>query len=158
MRTTHGNRLGCALAVLLLAGATTLAQTPLGSEWTYQGQLKLLGSPLNDTADFEFTLWDDPNGGSQIGSVWPVNNVTVVDGLFTAEVDFGVPAFNGEARWLEIAVASPSGGGDFTTLSPRQPLTAAPYALQTRGLVPNGGEWNHGDTEPRRGMVKSSSG
>src|SRR5205823_11204730 len=34
--------------------------------------------------------------------------------------------------WLEIAV-KPAGGGNYTTLSPRQPLTPAPYAIS---LVP----------------------
>lgn len=72
----------------------------------------------------------------------------VVDGLFTTQLDFGTLAFNGDARWLEVKVASPS-GGSLITLNPRQPLTAVPYSLQTRGIfVTSGGNVGIGTTAP----------
>ena len=49
----------------------------------------------------------------------------VADGLFTVALDFGAGAFNGDARWLEVAVYKTGTG--WVVLSPRQPLLAAPY-------------------------------
>jgi Chaperone of endosialidase len=127
------------LAALLLGPVGSLAAQN-DTTFTYQGQLKLAGEVLNDTADFEFTLWDANAAGSMIGSVQSANNVTVVDGLFTVQLDFGVFAPNGEDRWLAIDVRSPAGGGAFTTLNPRQPITRAPFSIQTRGInVDNNG-------------------
>jgi hypothetical protein len=57
----------------------------------------------------------------------------VSEGGFTVQLDFG-GAFNGDKRFLEIAVRSPAGGGTFTTMTPRQELTAAPYALKVPGI------------------------
>ena len=101
---------------------------PLGTAFTYQGQLKQGGNPVNGTCDFQFSLWDAADDGTQIGSQTKTN-VNVVNGLFTVQLDFGASAFTGEARWLEVAVRCPAGGGSYTTLRPRQELTATPYAL-----------------------------
>jgi hypothetical protein len=138
-----------ALSLTLLAATPVFAGTPVSSAFTYQGQLNLAGLPVDATADFEMTLWDDESGGQMISSAVTVTDILIADGLFTVEIDFGADAFNGEARWLEIDVRSPSGAGSYTTLSPRQPLTATPYALQTRGLfVDEAGNVGIGTTEP----------
>lgn len=122
-------RLLCAAAIAtaLLQASPARAQTPPGTAFTYQGSVRLAGAPLNAAADFQFTLWDAATLGNQIGEM-PVNNVAVADGLFTVLIDFGAAAFNGNACWLQVAVRSPAGSGAFTTLSPRQALTATPYA------------------------------
>jgi hypothetical protein len=124
-----------ALVVLVSGGQSTYAQqgksrqpdAPIGTGFTYQGQLKDGGNPANGQYDLQFKLFDAASGGVQVGSTVTVANQTVTGGLFTVVLDFGASAFSGQARWLEIAVR-PTGGGTYTTLSPRQPLTAVPYA------------------------------
>ncbi len=109
----------------------------VGTGFTYQGQLKLGGVPVNSPQDFRFTLTDD--SGATVTGTTPVckYDVTCTDGLFTVELDFGA-AFPGDARELKIEVRSVGVVGDCTTeagytlLSPRQRLTATPYAAGLR--------------------------
>lgn len=121
-----------AIGLGLLAG-TAAAQTPVGSSFTYQGRIQADGEAVTDAADFQFTLWNAASGGAQVGSVINMT-LTPDDGLFSANLDFGVAALNGDARWLQIAVRNPAGGGAFTTLAPRQAMNATPYSIQTRGI------------------------
>jgi len=122
------------VAVLALLAPAGLGQTPLGTDFTYQGQLKASGMPAITTADFRLSLFDDESGGTQVGATLSRDSVGLVNGLFTVSLDFGAAAFKNDARWIEIAVRSPAGSGTFTTLAPRQSLTATPFALKTRGI------------------------
>ena len=126
-----------ALIILALSVGSVAAQGPgqdstassLGSAFTYQGQLKDgSGNPVSEICNFKFSLWDGLTSVNQIGSNVNAPGVVVSQGLFTVKLDFGAGAFNGNARWLESAVQCGSDSG-FTTLSPRQELTPAPYAL-----------------------------
>jgi hypothetical protein len=120
------------------------AQTPLGTDFVYQGRLQASGLPSVSNADFQFSLFDAVIGGNQVGSTLAKNNVALVNGIFSLSLDFGGNAFKGDARWIEIAVRSPAGTGGFTTLTPRQviaPTPQAQFAVQTRGIridAPNG--------------------
>jgi hypothetical protein len=100
----------------------------VGTTFTYQGQLMDGDNPADGTYDFEFKLHDDPTVDSQVGSTIYVDDKDVSDGLFTVLLDFGSGVFNGEARYLEIGVRPGGSTGTYTTLAPRQELTAAPYA------------------------------
>jgi hypothetical protein len=110
--------------------ALTLA---LGTAFTYQGRLVKSGTPLTDTCDLRFRLFDAAAAGTQIGATLTLNGQSVTAGLFTVQLDFGQGAFNGDARWLEIAPKC-TGDASFVVLNPRQPLTPAPYALALPGL------------------------
>ena len=113
------------------AQAPELLAVTTGTVFTYQGQLNDNGTPASGSFDFEFKLFDAAGGGTQVGTTQNTHAVAVSQGVFTTALDFGA-AFDGQARWLEIAVR-PAGGGGYTLLVPRQALTATPYAL---GLVP----------------------
>src|SRR5438876_148744 len=98
-------------------GATTPNRplTAAGTAFTYQGSLNQSGSPANGSYDFTFKLYDALTSGNQVGSTVSASSVTVSNGLYSASLDFGTSAFQGDARWLEIAVRT-AGGGAYTTL------------------------------------------
>ncbi|MFH1746221.1 MAG: hypothetical protein ABIG44_04175, partial [Planctomycetota bacterium] len=117
----------CLIVCGLVAGVNAPAQVPVGTTISYQGQLMEDGLPVNDSVDFEFYAYDAQTAGTMVG-MSKVFMVPVVDGLFTLDLDFGPGVFNGEERWLEITVYVKS-SGNWQTLTPRQPVRAAPYAL-----------------------------
>ncbi len=117
-----------AVLFLILAVSLAFAQAPLGTAFTYQGQLKSEGQPYTGTCDFQFGLYDAPSVGTLLGNL-SLTEVPLTEGYFTVQLDFGADAFTGEPRWLDISVRCPAGTGDYTQLQPRQELTPAPYAL-----------------------------
>jgi hypothetical protein len=104
-----------------------------------QGRLNASGSSATGSFDLTFSVWDAASGPSQIGSTQTKSAVSVSDGLFSVMLDFGAGVFTGPPRWLEIAVR-PAGSGAFTTLTQRQPVTPAPYAV----FAANGGGGDSG--------------
>jgi len=110
-------------------GAALAPAVDVGGTFTYQGLIQQSGVAFDGSCDFQFGLFDALTVGTQVGATQTQNGQTVSKGRFTTVLDFGANAFNGQARWLQIAARCPSGSGSFTTLTPRQPLTAAPYAL-----------------------------
>jgi len=139
MRT--GMTVGAALlAVMGLEDRCPAAGAPLGTSFSYQGQLIQGGRPVDGSADISFSLWDAAVGGNRLGSPVVYGEVDVIKGLFRVDVDFGAAAFNGDARWLQVEVRSPAGSGSVVLLTPRQQLTPAPYALALSDLrtIPNG--------------------
>src|SRR6202030_1926600 len=59
------------------------------------------------------------------------------NGLFTVTMDFGPGVFTGTNYWLDVAVRT-NGGGAFTELTPRQPLTPTPYAIYAESMAASG--------------------
>jgi hypothetical protein len=106
--------------------ASPAAVSGPGTAFTYQGYLTQSETPANGSFDLAFALYDDPEGGSQISSTIS-HTLTITDGLFTVELDFG-SVFDGTPLWLEVGVR-PAGDTDpATSLLPRQRLTPVPFS------------------------------
>ena len=125
------------LSFVVLSAVTAFGQ---GTAFTYQGRLKNGASAASGAYDFQFSLYDALSGGSQQGSTLTFDGaggnpapITVTAGLFTVKLDFG-NQFPGAARFLQIGVR-PHATGGYSVLTPRQPLTPAPYSVTAQALV-----------------------
>lgn len=92
---------------------------------SYQGRITNPGgTPLNGNYIMRFVIYNAAVAGS---ALWDSGNmnVAVANGLFTVILGVDQADFNGQAVWLSIIV-------DGETLSPRQEILPAPYALSLR--------------------------
>lgn len=136
-----------ALVAASLFGAAHSHAQPITTALTYQGRLLDAGQPLDGLVDLEFRLFDAASGGTQLGATLVASNVDVDQGLFTVQLDFG-PQFDGNQRWIAVAVRKPPGVGLFTPLSGRQAIRATPYALFALNPGPQGPEGPQGPQGP----------
>src|SRR5262249_37853064 len=116
------------LCLVLTAGTIVTAQT---STITYQGKLSEGSTPANGTYEMQCSLFNALSGPSQIGPTITDNGVSIVNGIFTVQLNFPTSAFDGSDRWLEISVHKAGDPAAFTPLSPRQQITSSPYSLRT---------------------------
>ncbi|HMB93967.1 MAG TPA: hypothetical protein VKP65_24165, partial [Rhodothermales bacterium] len=127
------------LALLIGLFRVNTAQAQVPGTIAYQGYLTdTSGDPLDGTVNLAFRLYDAPTGGT---AAWAESqlNVPVSDGVFSVQLG-RVESLSGVAfeqpLWLAVHV------NEGNELSPRVALTAAPYALSTRGLrmIPGDGD------------------
>lgn len=147
---------GVRLFLMLAPASAALAQAPLGTAVAFQGRLTQSGAPVNGPTPMTFRLFDAPAGGAPVGPLLAFDGsdpnrplVGVVDGLFTVSLDFGAGVFDGSALWLEVRVSG-------TPLVPRQPISAAPYALAVPGL--DGHSLDASDGSPVDALSLDASG
>lgn len=116
------------ILALALAATSAFAQS---SSFNYQGRLNDAGAAASGNFLFQFKLYDAPAGGTQIGGTLSDVSVTVSNGIFSTNLDFGLVAFSGADRYLEIAVRKTVNDA-YTTLTPRQKINSAPYAAKAK--------------------------
>jgi len=119
-----------ALGCLLSALGIPLSAFSQSTAFTYQGFLNDGGAPASGIYDLQFTVFDAASSGAVVGGPLDVGDAGVTNGLFTVTLDFGSGVFTGADRWLEIGLRPGASTGAFTNLTPRQPITATPYAIR----------------------------
>lgn len=105
--------------------APSSGETAVASGISYQGRLTSSGgTPLTGTYTMRFVVYNASVAGS---ALWDSGNmsISVQNGLFNVKLGVDQADFNGQALWLSILV-------DGQTLSPRQEILPAPYALSLR--------------------------
>jgi hypothetical protein len=141
MKTKLARRIATALLSLSTFTTFYVAQPSTvfaqGTAFTYQGFLTDQGAPASGLYDLQVALVDAaiPDGSPPVAGPLTKDDVSVTNGLFTFTLDFGSAPFDGSDRWLEIAVRSGASAGAYTTLSPRQPITSAPYAIKAANAM-----------------------
>ncbi len=123
------------------AAAAVPAMAQVGTSFTYQGQLDVGGAPATGIYDLQFGLFSAATGGAPLATSC-VSDVSVVDGLLMATVEFGALSsfatqnlFVGERVREDAAnIACDFNNPSFTTLVARQRLSAAPIAAQLRNV------------------------
>lgn len=125
------------IVTLLTVAGSVSAQT---NSFTYQGRLTDGTLPASGTYEMQFKVFDAAVAGNPLPQGTPVtlnftvagtNPVTVSNGAFTVQLNFGTSVFTGADRWLEISARKPSDPPGFTLLTPRQPITSSPYSIKT---------------------------
>ena len=134
---------------MALTGTVVLA-VPLGTVITYQGQLKSSSAPLDGTVAMTFQLFDALTAGASVSSLLSFPAVSVVNGLFTVDLDFGVAPFASDARYLQVRVNS-------VAVSPRQRIAPTPFALRALN-APNGHSLDAADGSPTDALFVNNSG
>ena len=114
------------IAIVVVVGAmVSQAYAQSASIFSYQGRLVNNDAPADGMFEFQVRLL---NGlGVQVGLTQTMLT-DVSEGAFQLDLDYGISAFDGSARYLEIGVRSVMGGGPFTTLSPNTLVTSTPVA------------------------------
>ena len=128
-----------AALVLLFTLNPQLSTFAQGTAFTYQGVLSQGGAAINGSNDLTFTLYNAVSAGATVGTSNVVNDLIISNGLFTVTLDFGAGAFDGSARWLQIAGRPGASTGAYTNLVPRTPITPTPYAIYAASAATAGG-------------------
>ncbi|MDZ4811053.1 MAG: hypothetical protein SGI99_00360 [Pseudomonadota bacterium] len=116
--------------LLSLMALASYAQT--ATTFTYQGRLYNNGQLANGSYVLRIRPHSTLIGESPLAAALDTLALTVVDGIFSTTLDFGAGVFSGGPVFLDIQVQAPA--SSFVPLTPRQPVTPTPYAINADKL------------------------
>ncbi len=117
---------------LVVCRAKVGAAAPMGTAFTYQGQLNDGGKPADGVYDFQFRLLDrNDSDSTQLGITLKVDDHNVIDGYLEFKLDFGGTMYDGNDVWLEMGVrdGALSDPCKYTVMYPLHEVTPTPYSL-----------------------------
>lgn len=91
-----------------------------------RGSQRAFTYPVSCTFTLDFSLWDADVGVTPVSGPLNRPDTQVTNGLFSVLLDISPEVFTGARLWLAVFV-----GG--AALTPRQVLTAVPFALHSAG-------------------------
>jgi hypothetical protein len=124
---------------LILAVMAGTAYALIPGTMSYQGYLAdyTTGNPIDVTKEMSFSIWSSETGGTT--PVWGPEDhlsVDVINGIFNVVLgltDSMDPSELDGPCWLQVQVRD-IGGSSWETLSPRQRVTGAPYAVLAQSV------------------------
>jgi hypothetical protein len=125
MRTTP--LIAAFLTVFMLSSVIAIADTPV-KQVALQGRLSdPTGKPLDGSFSVKFEIFASPTEGASGTGLWSeAQKVTVTKGLFGVNLGSatqgGIPLAFDKPYWVEVSIGAEK-------LSPRYPLTSAPYSF-----------------------------
>ncbi len=135
------------LETLVLCATAAFCQTAMAQRqntaFLFTGNVDASIKKSADTCDFEFSLWDAPEGGTRVGRTlvfdgWEANQprVPIIKNKFEVSLDFGLPLEETEYLWLESR-CSCGRGSSWITLHERAEVNEEMfYALANEEFDP----------------------
>ncbi|MFH2034389.1 MAG: hypothetical protein ABIJ26_06775, partial [Candidatus Margulisiibacteriota bacterium] len=128
--------------MLLLIGVLLCANVVFAAipeQISFQGQITGIANPQTNVPLIVIDIYDVPTGGTRIwhrdySTQAPLQNLVISsNGLFNCMLsDFGTLDFS-RPYYVEVIIAD--NAGNVYTMSPRQPLTSAPYSITSKNLT-----------------------
>lgn len=115
------------IVLFLFAAINGFAQT---TAFNFQGRLNDGSSPANGRYDMQFKLFDAITGGNQVGPAVSQLNLSIINGVFSTQLDFGAAAFQSGNRFLEISVRPNGSTNAHVILGGRQQILSVPLAVR----------------------------